>query len=55
MRHDKGYLDSFTTGRISPDAIENGILEGRRLRAVAMRSAFNKVISGVRSGHNNPF
>lgn len=55
MRHDKGHLDSFTTGRVTPDDIEHGIHEGRRLRAVAMRNAFNKVISGVRGGQNNPF
>lgn len=43
MRQDKGYLNSFTTGQISQHDIERGILEGRRLRAQAVRSIFGKV------------
>ena len=55
MRHDNRYSNGFTTGQINADEIEHGIKEGRRLRAVAMRNAFNKVISGVRGGQSNPF
>ena len=45
MRHDKGHLDSFTTGRINTNDIEHGIREGRRLRAEAVRGFFGKVRS----------
>ena len=51
MRHDQGYLNSFTTGRINPDDIEHGIREGRRLRAQAFRGAFGKVRSHFAAQH----
>lgn len=43
MRQDQGHLNSFTTGRINANDIENGIREGRRLRAQAVRGIFGKV------------
>ncbi len=51
MRHDNGYLDNFTTGRIGPDDIEHGIREGRRLRAQAIRGIFGKVRNHITHQH----
>lgn len=43
MTNEQGYLNSFTTGRVTPATIEHGMRKGRRLRAEAIRSIFGKV------------
>lgn len=43
MTYEKSHLDSFTRDRINTDRIEEGIRNGRRLRALAVRGVFGKV------------